>query len=211
MHTLLRRIILAASLILGLFAAHAQAAEWGKDYIELTPAQAVDAPRGKVEVIEFFWYRCPHCADLEPELEAWAKRQPPYVLIRRQPAVLNDSWLPLTKAFYALEALGQLERLHGAVFTAIHRDRIDLNDPNTFFDWAASQGVERKKIADAYNSFSVNIKAARAKQLTARYKITGVPAFVVNGKYQTSAYLTGGQKALFKVLDELIAQERDKR
>ncbi len=211
MHFPLRRIMLAASLVLGLFVTPLQAAEWGKDYIELTPAQAVDVPRGKVEVIEFFWYRCPHCAELEPELEAWAKRLPAHVVLRRQPAVLNDGWLPLARVFYALEAVGELARLHGAVFTAIHRERIDLNDPETFFDWAASQGVARKRIAEAYHSFSVNVKAARAKQLTARYKITGVPAFVVNGKYQTSADLTGGQKALFKVLDELIEQERDKR
>jgi thiol:disulfide interchange protein DsbA len=211
MHALRRLAFLAAALVWSLSLSAAHAAEWGKDYVEITPAQAVEAPRGKVEVIEFFWYRCPHCAELEPELEAWAKRQPPHVLIRRQPAVLNDGWLPLTRAFYALEALGQVERLHGAVFNAIHRERIDLNDPNTFFDWAAARGVDRRKLVEAYNSFSVNAKAARAKQLTARYKITGVPAFVVNGKYQTSAYLTGGHKELFKVLDELIEQEKGRR
>lgn len=203
-------LTLLTILTLGLLPA-AQAAEWGKDYVEITPAQPVEAPRGKVEVIEFFWYRCPHCADLEPELEAWIKRQPAHVVVRRQPAVLNDSWLPLTRAYYALEAVGQVERLHAEVFKAIHRERIDLNDPNTFFDWAAARGVDRKKLADAYNAFSVNAKAARAKQLSARYKITGVPAFVVNGKYQTSAYLTGGHKELFRVLDALIEQERGKR
>lgn len=209
--SMLRTLLtLLTTLALSLIPA-AQAAEWGKDYVEITPAQPVEAPRGKVEVIEFFWYRCPHCADLEPELEAWIKRQPPHVVVRRQPAVLNDSWLPLTRAYYALEALGQLERLHAEVFKAIHRERIDLNDPNTFFDWAAARGVDRKKLAEAYNSFSVNAKAARAKQLSARYKITGVPAFVINGKFQTSAYLTGGHKELFKVLDALIEQERGKR
>jgi thiol:disulfide interchange protein DsbA len=211
MNPLRRLASLAATLFLCLALPPAHAAEWGKDYVELTPAQPVEAPRGKVEVIEFFWYRCPHCADLEPELEAWAKRQPGHVLIRRQPAVLNDGWLPLTRAYYALEAVGQLDRLHGAVFTAIHRDRIDLNDPNTFFDWAAARGVDRKKLVEAYNSFSVNAKAARAKQLSVKYKITGVPAFVVNGKYLTSAYLTGGNKELFKVLDALIEQEKGKR
>lgn len=211
MHDLRRLARLAATLVLSLTLPLAHAAEWGKDYVELTPPVAVEAPRGKVEVIEFFWYRCPHCAELEPELEAWAKRQPGHVLIRRQPAVLNDGWMPLTRAFYALEAVGQLERLHAAVFTAIHRERIDLNDPNTFFDWAAGRGVDRKRLAEAYDSFSVNSKAARAKQLTSRYKITGVPAFVVNGKYQTSAYLTGGHKELFKVLDTLIEQEKGKR
>ncbi|MCX7672464.1 MAG: thiol:disulfide interchange protein DsbA/DsbL [Thiobacillaceae bacterium] len=188
----------------------AQAAEWGKDYVELSPAQPVDVPRGKVEVIEFFWYRCPHCAELEPELEEWAKRLPPYVVLRRQPAVLGEGWVPLTRAYYALEAVGAL-RLHGEVFRAIHRERIDLNDPETFFDWAAARGVDRKKLAEAYHSFAVSTKVARAKQLSARYKVNGVPAFVVNGKYQTSAYLTGSHKALFRVLDALIAQEHGKR
>jgi thiol:disulfide interchange protein DsbA len=211
MQTLRRLAGLAATLVLSLMLSSAHAAEWGKDYVEISPAQPVEAPRGKVEVIEFFWYRCPHCADLEPELEAWAKRLPAHAILRRQPAVLNDGWLPLTRAYYALEAVGQLDRLHAEVFKAIHRERIDLNDPNTFFDWAAARGVDRNKLAEAYNSFSVNAKAARAKQLSARYKITGVPAFVVNGKYQTSAYLTGSHKALFKVLDELIEQEKGKR
>lgn len=207
LHTLLTLLTTLALVLLPA----AQAAEWGKDYVEISPAQPVEVPRGKVEVIEFFWYRCPHCADLEPELEAWIKRQPAHVVVRRQPAVLNDGWLPLTRAYYALEAVGQLERLHAEVFKAIHRERIDLNDPNTFFDWAAARGVDRRKLAEAYNSFSVNAKAARAKLLSARYKITGVPAFVVNGKYQTSAYLTGGHKELFRVLDALIEQERGKR
>jgi len=209
--SILRTLLtLSTTLILGLISP-AQAAEWGKDYVEIMPAQPVEVPRGKVEVIEFFWYRCPHCADLEPELENWIKRQPAYVVVRRQPAVLNDGWLPLTRAYYALEAVGQVERLHAEVFKSIHRERIDLNDPNTFFEWAAARGVDRKKLAEAYNSFSVSAKAARAKQLSARYKISGVPAFVVNGKYQTSAYLTGGHKELFKVLDELIEQERGRR
>lgn len=187
----------------------AQAADWGKDYVELSPHQPVET-KGKVEVLTFFWYRCPHCADLEPELEAWAKKLPGDVVLKRQPAVLSDSWLPLTRAYYALEALGLVDKLHAAAFRAIHQERIDLNNPDIFFDWAARQGVDRKKLANAYNSFAVNAKAARAKQMTSRYKITGVPALVINGKYQTSAYLTGGHKKLFETLDDLIAEVRNK-
>lgn len=190
-----------------LFAPALQAAEWGKDYVELSPPQPVEG-RARVEVLEFFWYRCPHCAQLEGELAEWVRRLPRDVQFKRQPAVLSDGWMPLTRAYYALEAVGAVERLHTEVFRAIHEQHIDLNDPDTFFDWASGRGVDRKKIADAYNSFSVNAKAGRAKQMTGRYKITGVPAFVVNGKYQTSAYLTGGNKRLFETLDDLIAQER---
>ena len=201
---------LALALPLVLLAPSAPAAEWGKDYVELSPHQPVQT-QGKVEVMEFFWYGCPHCYQLEPELHDWVKKLPKDVAFKRQPAVLNDSWLPLTRAYYAMEALGVADRLHTAVFRAVHEQRLNLNDPQAFFDWAAKQGVDRKKLASVYNSFTVNAKAARAKQLTARYKITGVPGFVVNGKYQTSAYLTGGHRQLFKTLDELVVEERDKK
>lgn len=203
----LKRLSWLALPVALLFAPALQAAEWGKDYVELSPPQPVES-RGKVEVLEFFWYRCPHCAQIEGELAAWVKKLPRDVVFKRQPAVLSDGWMPLTRAYYALEAVGALDRLHAEALRAIHEQHIDLNDANTFFDWAAGKGVDRKKIADAYNSFSVNAKAGRAKQMTGRYKITGVPAFVVNGKYQTSAYLTGGNKRLFETLDDLIAQER---
>ncbi|MCU0842177.1 MAG: thiol:disulfide interchange protein DsbA/DsbL [Thiobacillaceae bacterium] len=203
----LKRLSWLALPVVLLFATAVQAAEWGRDYVELSPPQPVES-RGKIEVLEFFWYRCPHCAQIEGELAEWVKKLPRDVVFKRQPAVLSDGWMPLTRAYYALEAVGALDRLHAEALRAIHEQHIDLNDPNTFFDWAAGKGVDRKKIADAYNSFSVNAKAGRAKQMTSRYKITGVPAFVVNGKYQTSAYLTGGNKRLFETLDALIAQER---
>jgi thiol:disulfide interchange protein DsbA len=203
----LKRLSWLALPVVLLFATAVQAAEWGRDYVELSPPQPVES-RGKIEVLEFFWYRCPHCAQIEGELAEWVKKLPRDVVFKRQPAVLSDGWMPLTRAYYALEAVGALDRLHAEALRAIDEQHIDLNDPNTFFDWAAGKGVDRKKIADAYNSFSVNAKAGRAKQMTSRYKITGVPAFVVNGKYQTSAYLTGGNKRLFETLDALIAQER---
>lgn len=205
----LQRLFTAICLSL-LLATPALAAEWGRDYVELSPPQPVEA-RGKVEVIEFFYYGCPHCARLEPELKAWAKRLPPYVVLKRQPVAFNDNWLPLTRAYYALEALGQVERLHEAVFAAIHDQGINLADANTFFDWAAKKGVDRAQLAAAYNSFSVSAKALRAKEIAGRYKIDGVPAFVVNGRYQTSAGLTGGNRKLFETLDALIAQEHGAR
>lgn len=186
------------------------ALEPGKDYEEISPAQAVDVKKGQVEVLEFFWYRCPHCFELEPELNAWSRKLPKDVVVKRVPGILNPSWAALARAYYALEALGLLERLHGEVFDAIHVKGMDLTPPERFFDWAVTKGVDRKKIADAYNSFSVNTKVMRAQQLTSAYKLNGVPAFAVNGRFVTSAYMTGSQSTLFKTLDELIAQERGK-
>jgi thiol:disulfide interchange protein DsbA len=188
----------------------ALALEPGKDYEEISPAQAVDVKKGQVEVLEFFWYRCPHCFELEPELNAWSRKLPKDVVVKRVPGILNPSWAALARAYYALEALGLLERLHGEVFDAIHVKGMDLTPPERFFDWAVTKGVDRKKIADAYNSFSVNTKVMRAQQLTSAYKLNGVPAFAVNGRFVTSAYMTGSQSTLFKTLDELIAQERGK-
>jgi protein dithiol oxidoreductase (disulfide-forming) len=209
MKRLFARLCMAASLIL--IQHPALALEAGKDYLEISPAQPVDVKKGQVEVLEFFWYRCPHCAELEAELNAWIKKQPKDVVVKKVPGILSPNWAPLARAYYALEALGAVEKLHADVFNAIHGQGMDLNPPERFFDWAVTKGMDRKKIADAYNSFAVNTKVMRAQQLTNAYKINGVPAFAVNGKYLTSASLTGGNASLFKALDELIAQERKKK
>jgi thiol:disulfide interchange protein DsbA len=186
------------------------AMEVGKDYLVISPVQSTDVKKGQVEVLEFFWYRCPHCFDLEPELNAWARKLPKGVVLRKVPGILNPSWAALARAYYALEAVGMLEKLHGEVFDAIHVKGMDLTPPEQFFDWAVTKGVDRKQIADAYNSFAVNTKVMRAQQLTNAYRLNGVPAFAVNGKFVTSAYLTGGTPSLFKTLDELIAKELQK-
>lgn len=196
------------SLGLGLAALPALAVEAGKDYVEIPP-QPVET-RSKVEVIEFFWYRCPHCADLEHDLQAWVKKLPKNVQFKRQATALNDGWLPLTRAYYALEALGLVDRLHAEVFRAIHSQGIDLNDPDTFFEWAEGKGVDRKRLENAYKSFAVATKVARARQVARNYRLNGVPAFVVNGRYVSSAYITGGHPQLFAALDGLIAQEQKK-
>jgi protein dithiol oxidoreductase (disulfide-forming) len=208
MNRLFVALALSATLALGQNAA--LALESGKDYLEISPIQKTDVKNGQVEVLEFFWYRCPHCFDLEPELNAWTKKLPKDVVVKKVPGILNPSWAALARAYYALEAVGMLEKLHGDVFNAIHVQGMDLNTPERFFDWAVTKGVDRKNISDAYNSFAVNTKVMRAQQLTGAYKLNGVPAFAVNGKFVTSAYMTGGTPSLFKALDELIAQERKK-
>ena len=208
MNRLFVALTLAATLVLGQNAA--LALESGKDYLEISPAQKTDVKKGQVEVLEFFWYRCPHCFDLEPELNAWSKKLPKDVVLKKVPGILQPGWANLARAYYALEAVGMLEKLHGDVFNAIHVQGMDLNPPERFFDWAVTKGVDRKQIADAYNSFAVNTKVMRAQQMTTSFKLNGVPAFVVDGKFVTSAYLTGGVPSMFKALDELVAQERKK-
>lgn len=205
MNKLVSALCLALPLLLA--PAAARAVDAGIDYLQVTPTQRTDVRADQVEILEFFWYRCPHCYNLEPDLKAWAAKLPKNVVLKRVPGVLSDKWIPLTKAYYALEALDLVDKLHLDAFQAIHGQGIDLNDPETFFDWAAAKGVDRKRLQAAYNSFGVNSKVMRAKQMTQAYKLTGVPAFAVNGKYTTSAYMTGSHAKLFEALDELIAIE----
>lgn len=188
----------------------AQAIEVGKEYQMLSPAQPTDA-RGKVEVIEFFAYTCPHCFQFEPDLAPWVRKQPRDVAFKRVPAVFNEKWEPMARAFYTLETLGQLDKLHVDVFEALHVQEQNLTVPAAFFDWAARHGLDRKKVEDTYQSFGVSAKLARAKQMSKDYKIAGVPAVVVNGKYLTSASLAGSHAKVLGVLDSLIDQERNNK
>lgn len=183
------------------------AAEPGVDYLVLGAPQPTET-KGKIEVIEFFWYRCPHCYHLEPELNAWAKKLPKDVVIRRVPAILNESWEPLARAYYALETLGLADKLHGKVFDAIHKENIDLNKPEVFFDWAAKQGADKAQLSQAYNSFSAGTQVMHSRRVVQDYKLNGVPAFAVNGKFVTSASMTGSNPALFETLSALIQDER---
>jgi protein dithiol oxidoreductase (disulfide-forming) len=201
--------LLAFGLSLGLVTVttSAHAFEAGKDYVVLTPTQPTSVKLGQVEVLEFFWYRCPHCFNLEPDLNQWAKKQPRHIVLKRVPAILNENWSVLARAYYALEAIGLADKLHAEVFHAIHIQGMDLTAPETFFDWAVTKGADRNQLVTAYNSFSVDTQVMRAQQLTRNYKLNGVPAIAINGKFVTSAYMTGGHAELFKTVDTLIAQE----
>lgn len=207
----MKLLMLLLTLGLSIATTSAHALEAGKDYEVLSPAQPANVKKGQVEVLEFFWYRCPHCFHLEPDLNAWAKKQPKNVVLKRVPAILNDSWAALARAYYALEAVGMNDKLHADVFDAFHVKGMDLTPPEAFFDWAVTKGVDRKKLASAYNSFAVDTKVMRAQQLTRDYKLSGVPAVAINGKFVTSAYMTGGQPELFKTMDALIAKERKRK
>ncbi|HXZ96340.1 MAG TPA: thiol:disulfide interchange protein DsbA/DsbL [Burkholderiales bacterium] len=170
----------------------------------------------KIEVIEFFYYGCPHCFALEPYLKKWQSSAPKDVALRHIPVVFNENWVPLTKAFYALEALGELNRLNDALYDAIHvKHQIDLRDPQTeeqtLFDWIEHQGVNRKKFIDTYNSFSVNTRVEFAKNLTRAYGLEGTPTLVVDGKYLTAPSMTGSNESVIPMLQQLIDKARQER
>lgn len=199
----------AAVLSVSAFAASEEAFE-GHDYTRLKNAQPV-ATGKKIEVLEFFWYRCPHCFQLEPGLTAWLKKLPKDAQIRRVPAVFREDWAPGAKIYYTLEQMGQLDRLHSKVFDAYHVDNLNLNDTAVLGTWIAKQGVDRKKFESIYNSFSTQSKVMQGARLSAAYGITGVPAFIIDGKYSTSMSMVRSEPRLFEVLDQLITKARSER
>jgi thiol:disulfide interchange protein DsbA len=188
----------------------------GTDYRTINPPVAVDVPRGKVQVMELFWYGCPHCYHMDPELSAWVKRQPSWVEFVRVPAVFKrynpdgspNPWYLHAKAFYALQALGVGDKLHGAFFKAIHEQGRTLRDEDELAKFFAENGVAEKDFRPAFNSFMVDTKVRQAMDLSAQSGINGVPALVINGKYQA---LGDSFDVTFKVADFLIAKEHGAR
>jgi len=162
----------------------------------------------KVEVIEFFWYGCPHCYHLEPAVNAWLKTLPKDVVFKRVPAVPSESWANMASIYYTLEAMGLLEKYHDKVFDAVHKDRLNLGNKKVRDEWLAKQGIDVAKYNDVEKSFAVVTKVQRAKQMTANYKIDSVPQIVVNGKYVVSSESAGGAERIFAAVDQAVAQSR---
>jgi protein dithiol oxidoreductase (disulfide-forming) len=183
----------------------------GKDYMLLEKPAAVEAPQGKVEVVEFFWYSCPHCNAFEPTLASWIKRQPADVYVRRAPVAFDDNFIPEQRLFYTLEALNKVDELHYKVFNAIHIDRLRLNTESNIADWMAKQGVDKAKFTEHFNSFTVATKARRAYQLQQAYKVEGVPALGIAGRYYTDGTLAGTTERSLQVTDFLVAEARKMR
>ena len=195
---------------LGSFAglAHAQGAPVeGTHYVKLNQALAV--PPGKIEVIEFFWYGCPHCNAFEPALEAWSKKLSADVVFRRVPVAFRDEpFVAHQKIFYALDAMGLIPTLHRKVFYAIHGERQKLDKPADIQAFMQKNGVDGAKFMETFNSFSVQTKVRQASKLAADYKIDGVPAIGVQGRYFTSGALAGSTDAALVVADHLIHKVR---
>ncbi len=203
----------AAVAAFGLSPAHAQGKkpEDGADYISLDKKVPVEAPAGKVEVIEFFWYSCPHCNAFEPKLEAWIKKAPADVFIKRVPVAFRDDFVPQQRLFYTLEAMNRLDDTHRKVFNAIHGERLALNKEDLILDWVGKQGIDKAKFQELYNSFSVSTKARRATQLMDQFKVQGVPALGIAGRYYTDGTMAGTMDKALVVTDYLIAEARKSR
>jgi thiol:disulfide interchange protein DsbA len=188
----------------------------GVSYKRLVPGQPTNAPPGQVEVLEFFWYGCPHCYHLDPALEAWRKSKPAYITFTRVPVVWSDVHRATARLFYALESMGKLDALHTQIFDEIHSkgDPLVAADPN---DTATTErlqstfvskfGVTGDAFAKAYHSFAVDTDLQRAEQLMIRYRVESVPTFVVNGKYVTDVSMAGSPEKLIALIGDLAAQE----
>jgi thiol:disulfide interchange protein DsbA len=184
----------------------------GQHYVKLsTPAPVtLPGPDKLVDVVEFFWYGCPHCFALEPMLESWAKRLPPDVAFRQVPVAFSVPHQVHQKLFYALEEVGALPALHRRVFSAIHQQNMRLNNESDIVAFVGANGVDKDKFSAAFKSFSVATKANRAKQLSEAYKIDGVPAIGIQGRFYTSGSLAGSHERSLAVADFLIQRARQK-
>ena len=208
----MRNLILGAALVAAsVFGMTAQAAdaplEAGKQYVELDSAVPVAVP-GKIEVVELFWYGCPHCYAFEPTINPWAEKLPADVNFVRIPAMFGGPWDAHGQLFLTLQSMGVESKVHAAVFNAIQKKHKRLTDPDEMADFVATQGIDREKFLQTFNSFAVKGQIAKAKDLAKRYGISGVPTMIVNGKYRFDLGTAGGPEAALNVADQLIAKER---
>ena len=181
----------------------------GKEYRKLEKPAPVETPGGKIEVVEFFWYACPHCNAFEPKLVAWSKKLPPDVVLRRVPVAFRDDFVPQQRLYYVLEAMNRVEDIHPKVFHEIHGPtRAMLNREDLILEFAQKNGLDKAKVQEMYNSFSVSTKARRAKQLQDLYEVDGVPAIGVAGRYYTDGTLAGNMDRALQVVDYLVAEAR---
>jgi thiol:disulfide interchange protein DsbA len=179
----------------------------GDQYLRLKKAQPTSTD-DKIEVVELFWYGCPHCNDLEPFIARWLETKPGDVEFVRMPAIFGERSKPLARAYYTAEVLGVLDETHSALFKAIHEQQQKLNTDAEIQAFFQAHGVSEEEFRRTYNSFAVAIKLNNAELMTRRYAITGVPTLIVNGKYSTSGSQAGSHGEILKVVDYLVEQER---
>jgi len=200
----LLRSFAIATLSVGAAFAPLSAAQSAERFVTIEPAQPSDTT-GKIEVLEFFAYTCPHCNTIEPMVQKWAKTLPDNVVLKPVPVAFNASMADLQKLYYSLESMDRLD-LHDDVFKAIHVERKRIYDAKAIADWVADQGVDRKAFEDVFNSFGVNSKVMRADELAKLYAIDGTPSIAVGGKYVTSPTLTGSYEGTIAEAQRLVEQ-----
>lgn len=193
--------LLASSALLGI-----ATSALGAEYEAVIPPQPTSNP-DKIEVVELFWYRCPHCYRLLPAMERWLQNKPDNVEFVRMPAILTGNWALHARAYYTAEALGIVDKIHRPLFDAIHAERRNLNSEQTLKEFFAEYGVDAETFDKTWRSFAVETQVRKARVMTERYGISGTPAVVVNGKYRTDGVMTGNYANMLRVVDELIARE----
>lgn len=206
-----RRSLLAAMASGGLaFASGALAQINAKgEYTRINPPHPGTGPR--MEVIEFFYYGCPICYELQPHMQRWLIGAPNYITHRRVPALSSEGWEPFAKLYYSLEALGQIARLHWPVYDNFHFDGVQLNQEKVMLDWVARNGIDPQKFAAVYSSPEIKAKLDESRELMKTYDVRAVPTIVVDGKYLSSARMAGGTRQLMLLVDDLVKQARKER
>lgn len=202
--------LLALACVAG--AAHAQdiRARQNLEY-RLIASQAIETGE-RIEVIDFFWYGCPACNAFQPELEAWIRRKPADVELRRVPAILRDSWAPHARIYYTLERLGEVERLHLKVYEGYHVELLHMSKPDVMVEWAVRNGIDRKRWLDAYHSPEVDSKVERARQLSKAYTVGITPTLVVEGRYLTTwDFAQRDPRVMTALLEDLVRLARQHR
>ena len=198
---------LFALALLVLLSAPAGAKTLEESYEEVRPAQPTQSV-GKIEVIEFFWYGCPHCYSFEPLLGKWMAARPADVEFVRVPGVLGANWLAHARAFYVAQKLGVFDKIHQPLFDAIHKDKQPIFSEEQLQAFFEAHGVAAEDFKKAFDSAETTTRIKQALLLAQNYKVDGVPTLIVNGKYRTSASMAGSYEALVKVIDALVARER---
>lgn len=183
----------------------------GTDYLPLKNRVATDVGKGKIEVLEFFWYNCPHCNAFEPTLSAWSKKLPKDIVLKRVPVKFREDFEPQQRAYYVLEALGKVEELQSKMFSAIHVEKQNLAKLDNLLVWAEKNGIPSKQFTDLYNSFSVIGKARQAAKLQEEFKVEGVPALGIGGRYYVDGSLAGSMERALQIADFLTAEIRKGR
>lgn len=180
-------------------------------YTRLAQRAPVSAPAGKIDVVEFFSYACPHCYEFEASLEAWVSKLPGDVVFRRVPIAFRPNWVPYQKLYFTLEALGQVNAMQAKVFDAVHKQHLQLELPDVAAEFAAKNGIDAAKFKAIYSSFGMQSKVAQASRTAEQYKIDGVPTLGINGQYLTSVSLARSEAKTFEVANALIAASRGAR
>ncbi len=209
----MRKILLSVVMVLTAYTvsmqlSYAEQFSDGKEY--KTIAQQPTTTGDKIEVLEFFWYGCPHCYHFEPFISKWLSKKPANVAFVRIPAVFRPDWKIHARTYYALQELGRLEQVHEKIFDEIHKNHKRLDTLEAMASFLKTQGIDKKAFTEAYNSFGIDSNMRKAVKTQAAYQINGVPTVIVNGKYMTSGSMTGTYDRLLDVVDYLVAKETKK-